>query len=116
MSAERESGAVPVEVLDRVLDKGIVIDAHVSVAVVGVELLAVEARVVVASIQTYLTHADALAFTPTAARPPALGADGPTIVQIGPGEAAPAAYGQLLPSPAVQEPPPGSSDVPPVPS
>jgi hypothetical protein len=39
------------------------------VAIAGVELIAVDARVVVASIQTYLTHADALAYTDSAARP-----------------------------------------------
>jgi gas vesicle structural protein len=102
MSAERESGATLIEVLDRVLDKGIVIDAHVRVALVGVELLAVEARVVVASIQTYLSHADDLASTPTAARPLPPGVEGPTIARIGPGAAAPAA--------------PESRDVPPIPS
>jgi gas vesicle structural protein len=58
-----------IDVLDRVLDKGVVIDAHVRVAIAGVELIAVEARVVVASIQTYLTHADTLAYTDWAARP-----------------------------------------------
>jgi gas vesicle structural protein len=45
-----------VDVLDHVLDKGIVIDAWVRVAVVGIDLLTVDARVVVASIETYLKH------------------------------------------------------------
>jgi hypothetical protein len=58
-----------IDVLDRVLDKGIVIDAAVRVSVVGVELLSVDARVVVASIETYLRHADALAYTAMAAAP-----------------------------------------------
>jgi len=49
-----------VDVLDRVLDKGIVIDAWVRVSLVGIELVTVEARVVVASIATYLGYADAL--------------------------------------------------------
>ena len=49
-----------VDVLDRVLDKGIVIDAWVRVSLVGIELVTVEARVVVASIATYLDYADAL--------------------------------------------------------
>jgi gas vesicle structural protein len=44
------------EVLDRVLDKGIVIDAWVRVSLVGIELVTVEARVVVASIATYLGY------------------------------------------------------------
>jgi len=49
-----------VDVLDRVLDKGIVIDAWVRVSLVGIDLLTVEARVVVASIDTYLRYADAI--------------------------------------------------------
>ena len=53
------------EVLDRVLDRGIVIDAWLRVSVVGIELIDVNARVVVASIETYVRHASAL--TPTAA-------------------------------------------------
>jgi hypothetical protein len=64
-----ESGFVLVDVLDRVLDKGIVIDAAVRVSVVGIELLGVDARVVVASIETYLLHADTLAYTDLAAAP-----------------------------------------------
>src|SRR5204862_387924 len=54
------SGASLVDVLDRVLDKGIVIDAWVRVSVVGIDLLSVEARIVVASIDTYLRYADAV--------------------------------------------------------
>lgn len=49
-----------VDVLDRVLDKGIVIDAWVRVSLVGIEVVTVEARVVVASIATYLGYADVL--------------------------------------------------------
>lgn len=45
-----------IDVLDHVLDKGIVIDAWVNVALVGIELVTVEARVVVASIPTYLKY------------------------------------------------------------
>jgi len=40
-------------VVDRILDKGIVVDAWVKVALVGIELLSVEARVVIASVETY---------------------------------------------------------------
>ena len=70
MPLERDgSGFVLVDVLDRVLDKGIVIDAAVRVSVAGIELLGVDARVVVASIETYLLHADALAYTDMAAAP-----------------------------------------------
>jgi len=47
-----------IEVLDRVLDKGIVIDAWVRVSLVGIDLVTVEARVVVASIATYLQFSE----------------------------------------------------------
>ena len=61
MSLERSSaGASLIDVLDRVLDKGIVIDAWVRVSLVGIDLLTIEARVVVASIESYLTNAGAL--------------------------------------------------------
>ena len=46
-----------IDVLDHVLDKGIVIDAWVEVSIVGIDLITVEARVVVASIETYLNYA-----------------------------------------------------------
>ena len=48
------------EVVDRILDKGIVIDAWVRVSLVGIELLAIEARVVVASVDTFLKYAEAV--------------------------------------------------------
>ena len=50
-----------IDVLDRVLDKGIVIDARVRVALAGIDLITVDARIVVASIETYFQHADAIA-------------------------------------------------------
>jgi gas vesicle structural protein len=50
-----------IDVLDRVLDKGIVIDAWVTLSVVGISLITADARIVVASIETYLKHADAVA-------------------------------------------------------
>jgi hypothetical protein len=56
--APRPSGLA--EVLDVVLDKGIVIDAYVRVAVVGIELLTVDARIVIASVDTYLRFAEAV--------------------------------------------------------
>ena len=52
-----------VEVIDRILDKGIVIDAWVRVSLVGIELLAVEARIVIASVDTYLKYAEAIGLT-----------------------------------------------------
>ena len=59
MALERASVQDSVfDVLERVLDKGIVIDAAVRVSVVGIEILRVDAWVVVASIETYLGHDD----------------------------------------------------------
>ncbi len=55
------------EVIDRILDKGIVIDAWVKVSLVGIELLSIEARVVIASVETYLKYAEAIGLTSTAA-------------------------------------------------
>ncbi len=48
------------EVLDRILDKGIVIDVWARVSVVGIEILTVEARVVAASVDTFLHYAQAI--------------------------------------------------------
>ena len=70
MPVERAAGGTSlVDVLDRVLDKGIVIDAWVRVSLVGIDLITVEARVVVASIDTYLKYAEAVGQVTTAARP-----------------------------------------------
>ena len=49
-----------IDVLDRVLDKGIVIDGWARMSVVGIDLLSVNAHVIVASIETYLRYADVL--------------------------------------------------------
>ena len=71
MAAERVYGGTSlVDVLDRILDKGLVIDVWVRVSVVGLELITIEARVVVASVDTYLRYAQAIGLTPLAARPP----------------------------------------------
>ena len=70
MPVERAAGGTSlVDVLDRVLDKGIVIDAWVRVSLVGIDLITVEARVVVASIDTYLKYAEAVGQVSTASRP-----------------------------------------------
>src|SRR4051812_42194025 len=70
MAVERVTGGTSlIDVLDRVLDKGIVIDAWVRVSLVGIDLITVEARVVVASIDTYLKYSEAVAQVPTLARP-----------------------------------------------
>jgi gas vesicle structural protein len=70
MPVERASGGTSlIDVLDRVLDKGIVIDAWVRVSLVGIDLITVEARVVVASIDTYMKYAEAVGQVPTVSRP-----------------------------------------------
>ena len=48
------------DVLDVILDKGLVIDACIRVSLVGIELLTVDARIVIASVDTYLRFADAV--------------------------------------------------------
>jgi gas vesicle structural protein len=47
------------DVIDIILDKGIVIDAYVRVSLVGIELLTIDARIVIASVDTYLRFAEA---------------------------------------------------------
>jgi len=70
MPVERASGGTSlIDVLDRVLDKGIVIDAWVRVSLVGIDLLTVEARIVVASIDTYIKYSEAIGQVPTVSRP-----------------------------------------------
>src|SRR5881275_2578207 len=70
MAVERAPGGTSlIDVLDRVLDKGIVIDAWVRISLVGIDLITVEARVVVASIDTYLKYADAVGLTGLVSRP-----------------------------------------------
>ena len=70
MEVERAAGGTSlIDVLDRVLDKGIVIDAWVRVSLVGIDLITVEARVVVASVETYLRYAEAIGLTALAAPP-----------------------------------------------
>lgn len=70
MAIETSGGSSSlVEVIDRVLDKGIVIDAFVRVSLVGIELISIEARVVIASIETYLKYAEAVGLTASVAQP-----------------------------------------------
>ena len=70
MAVERAAGGTSlIDVLDRVLDKGIVIDAWVRLSLVGIDLITVEARVVVASIDTYLRYSEAVGQAGTASRP-----------------------------------------------
>ena len=75
MPVERTSGGTSlIDVLDRVLDKGIVIDAWVRVSLVGIDLITVEARVVVASIDTYLKYSEAVGTVAPVAKPVAIDA------------------------------------------
>ncbi|HEX5409743.1 MAG TPA: gas vesicle structural protein GvpA [Gemmatimonadaceae bacterium] len=70
MAIERSPGGSSlIDVLDRVLDKGIVIDAWVRVSLVGIDLVTVEARIVVASIDTYLKYSEAVGMTAPGSRP-----------------------------------------------
>jgi hypothetical protein len=48
------------DVIDVILDKGIVIDAYVRVALIGIEILTIDARIVIASVDTYLRFAEAV--------------------------------------------------------
>jgi gas vesicle structural protein len=58
-------GSSLAEVIDRILDRGCVIDIFVRVTLVGIELLAVEARIVIASVDTWLKYAEAVGLTTT---------------------------------------------------
>ena len=58
MDRPRPSGLA--DVIDIILDKGLVIDAYVRVSLVGIELLTVDARIVIASVDTYLRFAEAV--------------------------------------------------------
>src|SRR5690606_10114429 len=70
MAVERApAGGSLIDVLDRVLDKGIVIDAYVRVSLVGIDLVSVEARIVVASVETYLKFAESIGITGIVSRP-----------------------------------------------
>ena len=70
MPVERTTGGSSlIDVLDRVLDKGIVIDAWVRVSLVGIDLITVEARVVVASIDTSLKYSEAVGSVASVSKP-----------------------------------------------
>ena len=92
MAVERAPGGTSlIDVLDRILDKGIVVDAWVRISLVGIDLITVEARVVIASIDTYLKYAEAVGITSTVARP-ALSEPG-----AGGGVGSPSATGSTVP-------------------
>ena len=58
MERPRPSGLA--DVIDIILDKGLVIDAYVRVSLLGIELLTIDARIVIASVDTYLRFAEAV--------------------------------------------------------
>jgi gas vesicle structural protein len=71
-----ERGASLIDVIDRVIDKGIVIDYWARVSVLGIDLLtSIDARIIVASIDTYVQYAERIGQTGTLARflPPSVG-------------------------------------------
>jgi gas vesicle structural protein len=57
--SRRPASGTLAEVIDIILDKGLVLDAYVRVSLIGIELLTIEARVVIASVDTYLHFAEA---------------------------------------------------------
>ena len=70
MAVERSpSGSSLIDILDRVLDKGIVIDEWARVSLVGIDLVTIEARIVVASVETYLKYPEAIGITQPMSRP-----------------------------------------------
>lgn len=56
----RPSPSGLVDVIDTILDKGLVIDAYIRVSLIGIEILTIDARIVVASVDTYLRFAEAV--------------------------------------------------------
>jgi hypothetical protein len=59
-NSARPSPSGLADVIDTILDKGLVIDAYVRVSLVGIELVTVDARIVIASVDTYLRFAEAV--------------------------------------------------------
>ena len=57
---DRPSPSGLADVIDIILDKGLVIDVYVRVSLVGIELLTIDARIVIASVDTYLRFAEAV--------------------------------------------------------
>jgi gas vesicle structural protein len=60
ITATRQPPTGLAEVVDLILDKGLVIDAYIRVSVIGIELIVIDARIVVASVDTYLRFAEAV--------------------------------------------------------
>ena len=80
---QSSDGSSLADTVDRILDKGIVVDAWVSVSLVGIEVVSIRARVVIASVETYLKFADRIGQTAAVAAPaeqPRAEAEAPTVV------------------------------------
>lgn len=60
LATRQPSGGSLYDVVDVILDKGLVVDAFVRVSLVGIELLTIDARIVIASVDTYLRFAEAV--------------------------------------------------------
>ncbi|VVJ22550.1 Gas vesicle protein GvpJ [Amycolatopsis camponoti] len=60
MTRPGQTGGGLADTLDILLDKGLVIDASVRVSVIGIELLAIEARIVIASVDTFIRYLEAM--------------------------------------------------------
>jgi hypothetical protein len=56
----RPGGGSLADVIDIILDKGLVLDAYVRVSLIGIELITIDARIVIASVDTYLRFAEAV--------------------------------------------------------
>jgi len=69
MIVQQGDGPSLIDVLDRVLDKGIVIDAFARVSLVGIDMLTIESRVMVASFDTYLHYSEPLRYIPSISSP-----------------------------------------------
>lgn len=64
MAIEKSTASASIaEVVDRILDKGVVVDAFIRVSLVGIELIAIEVRAIVASVETWLKYAEAVGLT-----------------------------------------------------
>src|SRR4051794_9155507 len=57
---QRPGGGTLADVVDIILDKGLVVDAYVRVSLIGIEILTIDARIVIASVDTYLRFAEAV--------------------------------------------------------
>jgi gas vesicle structural protein len=82
---ERSTSSGLAEIVELILDKGLVIDVFVRVSLIGIELLTIEARIVVASVDTYLRYAEAINRI-TATGTAAAGVQTTAAPQVGAGE------------------------------